>query len=107
MFNQFSESGPVVHIAPGGVLVIHGITVTNSMLYGWICLFFISIFLIFIARKVTIHPKKGVYQLIELGVDFIGNLVRGAFEDKKKAEKYVHIFATFFLIYSARSSVSS
>jgi F-type H+-transporting ATPase subunit a len=98
MFNLFSESGPVVHIAPGGVLVIHGITVTNSMLYGWICLFFISIFLIFIARKVTIHPKKGIYQLIELGVDFIGNLVRGAFEDKKKAEKYVPIFATFFLI---------
>lgn len=32
-----AESGPAVHVAPAGVFQIGGITITNSILYGWIC----------------------------------------------------------------------
>jgi F-type H+-transporting ATPase subunit a len=98
MFNLFAESGPAIHIAPGGVLNLNGISITNSILYGWIGLFLIIITMITVARFVKVHPRGGLIQFVELGVDFVGNLVRSAFEDKKKAEKYVPAFVTIFFI---------
>lgn len=98
MFNLLADNGPVIHIAPGGVLTIHGISITNSILYGWISLFLIITTMIAVARLVKVHPRGGLIQFVELGVDFVGNLVRGAFEDKEKAEKYVPTFITIFFI---------
>jgi F-type H+-transporting ATPase subunit a len=96
LLNQFAEAGPAVHVAPGGVLQIAGITITNSILYGWICTLFIILVLILVARRVTVKPKGGLIQLIEYGVEFITNLVTNAFDDKKTAKKYVPYFVTLF-----------
>ena len=98
MFSLLAESGPAIHIAPGGVLTINGISITNSILYGWVSLFLIIITLFIVSKRVRVHPKGGLIQFVELGVDFVGNLVRSAFEDKKKAEKYVPTFVTIFFI---------
>lgn len=92
----FAEDGPAVHVAPGGVLQIGGITITNSILYGWICVALFTIMLIWIARRVTVKPQGGLIQFIEIGVDFITNLVTNAFDDKKVGRRYVPYFVTLF-----------
>ncbi len=91
-----AESGPSVHVAPSEVFQIGGLTITNSILYGLICSIFICILMIWVARKMTIKPKRGIVQLFDFGADFIGNLVENAFDDKKVGRKYIPFFTTLF-----------
>lgn len=91
-----AESGPSVHVAPAEVLRIGELVITNSILYGWICAAFIIFLLIWVARRITVKPKGGVFQFVELGVDFITNLVVDSFDDKKIGRKYVPFFVTLF-----------
>jgi len=90
------DSGPSIHVAPAKLFEVGGFTITNSILYGWICAVVICAILIFIARKVTVRPKGGAMQFIEAGADFITGLVVNAFDDKKKGYKYVPFFVTLF-----------
>lgn len=92
----FAESGPTVHVAPGEVFHIGSLSITNSILYGWISAIFLIAFLTWVARQVTVKPKGGIIQFIEAGVDFITNLVENAFDDKKVGRKYVPFFVTIF-----------
>lgn len=97
MFTLFAaESGPTVHVAPVEVFQIGGLTVTNSMLYGWVCVVLICALLIWVARKMTVKPQGGIVQFIEFGTDFISNLVENAFDDKRIGRKYVPFFVTLF-----------
>lgn len=90
------EAGPIVHVAPNTVFTIGGFNVTNSIFYGWICVILICVLMIWVARKVTIKAKGGPVQLFEYGVEFVANLVEGAFDDRKKARKYVPFFIVLF-----------
>lgn len=90
------EAGPIVHVAPGEVFNIGGLSITNSIIYGWVSALTIIAFLIWVARQVTVKPKGGVVQFVEAGVDFISNLVENAFDDKKIGRKYVPYFVTVF-----------
>jgi F-type H+-transporting ATPase subunit a len=96
LLTRFADSGPTVFVSPEGVFHLGGLTITNSILYGWICAVAICILMIWVARRVTIKPKGGLVQFIEVGVDFITNLVDNAFEDKKIGRKYVPFFVTLF-----------
>jgi F-type H+-transporting ATPase subunit a len=96
LLNFVADSGPTVHIAPGGVWQLGSVTITNSILYGWICIVVISAFLIWVARKVTVKPKGGVIQYVEVAVSFITDLVENAFDDDKIGHKYVPYFVTLF-----------
>lgn len=91
-----ADSGPTVHVAPAGVFNIGGFTVTNSILYGWICAAVLIITFTWVARRVSVKPRAGFVQIVEIGVDFITNLVEGAFDDKKTARRYVPFFVTLF-----------
>lgn len=91
-----ADSGPSVHIAPGGVWQVGSLNITNSMLYGWICIIAICTLLIWVARKAKLKPEGGVVQFVEVGVDFITDLVEGAFDDEKIGRKYVPFFVTMF-----------
>jgi F-type H+-transporting ATPase subunit a len=91
-----ASSGPIVHIAPGSVLTIGGVSITNSILYGWICAIVIIITLVLVARRISVKPKGGLIQLVEVTVEFIRNMVEGAFENKKTAKKYTPYFVTIF-----------
>jgi len=99
---RFADSGPSIHVAPATNFTIGGVNITNSMLYGWIVCLALIIFFTYIARKVTVHPKGGVVQYVEAGVDFVTDLVVGAFDDKKIGRKYVPFFVTlfFFILFS-------
>jgi F-type H+-transporting ATPase subunit a len=91
-----ADSGPAVHIAPGAAFQLGGLTITNSILYGWICIVFICVFLIWVARQVTVKPKGGVVQFVEVAVSFITDLVEGAFDDPAIGRKFVPFFVTLF-----------
>lgn len=98
-FASEESSGPTVHIAPGGIFDFRGVEITNSMIYMWICSLVIIVSLIFIARKMTLKPKGGFTQFVEIGTDFITNVVEGSLGDRKKALKYGPYFvAIFFFI---------
>lgn len=92
----FADSGPNVHIAPAHVFQIGQFSITNSILYGWICSVILIVLFVAIARRVTVKPKAGFIQVVEVGVDFITNLVEGAFDDKQVGRKYVPFFVTLF-----------
>lgn len=102
LLHTFAETGPSVHVAPAGVFTVGGFAITNSILYGWICTLVIVALLIAVARRVTVKPQGGLVQFIELGVDFIVNLVEDSFDDKKIGRKYVPVFVTifFFILFS-------
>lgn len=96
MLGYFAESGPVVHVAPAEVFHIGSWSITNSILFGWICAVIIAATLLWVARRVTIKPRGGFVQFIEVGVEFITNLVENSFDDKDKGRKYVPMFVTLF-----------
>ncbi len=92
------STGPKVHVSPGPVFEIAGITITNSILYGWITSIFIITLLIWVARRITVKPQGGVVQFVEILVDFISNLVENAFNNAKIARKYIPFFVTVFFV---------
>lgn len=96
MTQLFADAAPNVHVAPAEVLKIGDLAITNSILYGWICAVVIIILLSLVARRVTVKPRGGLIQFIELAVEFISNLVENSFDDKKIGRKYVPFFVTLF-----------
>lgn len=97
--SEESSSGPVVHIAPSKIFEINGVEITNSMIFLWLTSVFIIILLIYIAKRMTIKPKGGFTQIVEIGTGFITNVVEGSLGDRQKAIKYGPYFvAIFFFI---------
>jgi F-type H+-transporting ATPase subunit a len=97
-----ASSGPTVFITPLHVFTVHGISISNSMLYGWVSAVIIFCVLAFVAHRMTIRPKGGLTQVVEAGTEFITNLVVSAFEDRERGKKYVPYFVTlfFFLLFN-------
>ncbi len=95
-FSLLADSGPSVHIAPAEVFQWGNFSITNSILYGWICSVVLIILFSAVARRVTVKPKGGFVQIVEIGVDFIENTVMGAFDDKQVGRRYVPFFVTLF-----------
>lgn len=96
LLSRFAEDGPSIHVAPTGVFELGGFVVTNSMIYGLMCMAALIILLTWVARHVTVKPKGGFIQVIEAGVEFVTNLVVKAFDDPKIGRKYVPFFVTIF-----------
>lgn len=94
--SESAKSGPAVHIAPGEVFVIGGVSITNSMLFAWICSVIIIVVLFFVARRMTMRPKGGFTQIVEIGTDFITGVVENSLGDRAKALKYTPFFVTLF-----------
>ncbi len=91
-----AESGPAIHVAPGGVFEIGGFTITNSILYGWITITLTLLFFLWLKRRVAVKPRGGIVQVIEFGIEFITKQVESAFDDPKIGRKYVPYFVTLF-----------
>lgn len=98
LFTTFAaeEAGPAVHIAPGGLFEISGYTITNSMVFAWACSIFLIIGLSVIARRMTLQPKRGITQIIEIGSEFIIKVLEGSLGSRAKAIKYAPHFVTIF-----------
>jgi F-type H+-transporting ATPase subunit a len=96
MFSIFARSGPVIYITSKDIFTIHGVQITNSIFYGWICGLLLMVVLIITARRVTLRPKGGFIQLVESGVSFITKLVESSFNEPERGTKYVPYFVTLF-----------
>lgn len=98
-FAEAESNGPIIHITPSELFKFEGYSVTNSMLYGLIASVLIAVFLVYAGRKMTVRPKRGIIQFIEIGTEFIISTIQGAMGSRKKAIKYAPIFtATFFFV---------
>lgn len=96
MLARFAADGPSIHITPGKVFELHGFTITNSILYGWISSVIIIILLTIAARRMTLRPKKGGIQFVEMGTEFIISTLAGSLGSRAKAIKYAPYFVTTF-----------
>ncbi len=94
--------GPSIHITPGELFQINGFPITNSILYGWISSFIILVVLITVARRMTIRPKRGLTQFVEIGTEFIISTIAGSLGSRAKAIKYAPYFvsAFFFIMFT-------
>lgn len=95
-FAAESSSGPTIHIAPSEITTVNGWVITNSMIYGWVTAVILLILFITTARMVTIKPRRGFIQFVEVGVDFIIGLIENSLGSRAKAVKYAPYFATIF-----------
>lgn len=96
MFSLFASDGPHTSIKPESLFEIAGITVTNSMLFGWICAILIIFLLIAAQKRLRVGGKKSVAEVIEVGTEFIMGLVHQSFNNREKTLKYAPIFVTMF-----------
>lgn len=98
----FASSGPSVQVAPQHLFHIYGLYLTNSILYGWGIILLIIILSIWVARRVSIYPSRGIVGVFEEGVNFIMNLVETSFTRPKVGRKYVVYFVTifFFIVFN-------
>lgn len=102
LFAAAEAEGPAIHITPGELFQIGGVSITNSIFFGIISSIIILIIMISTARKMTIRPKKGFTQFIEIGGEFIISTIQNSMGSRKKAIKYAPFFASafFFVMFS-------
>lgn len=91
-----AEAGPPVHIAPSELFEFYGFSITNSMVFAWIGSLLIIVALAFIAKRMTLRPRGGVTQIVEIGTDFVISMLEGSLGSRAKAIKYAPYFATIF-----------
>lgn len=96
MLTKFGADGPAIHITPGQLFELGGRPISNSVFYGWISSVVIIALLIFISRRMTLKPKRGVVQLVEIGTEFIVSTLSGNLGSRAKAIKYAPYFVTTF-----------
>lgn len=98
LFTRFAatDAGPPVHIAPAELFELGGYPITNSILFAWICSLGMIILLGIIAYRMTLRPKGGFTQIIEIGTDFITGVLENSLGDREKALKYAPYFVTIF-----------
>lgn len=98
LFNFASESGIHVSLKAEPITHIGPLTITNSMIYGTVCIAILLVLLIVAARKITYKPGKTAFGgAVEYLVEFVINLLQGPFGSRKKAAKFTPYFAAFFL----------
>ena len=94
---------PQVHIAPQTVFHIGSVPITNSILYGWISTVILVTVFIFAARRISLHPKGGFIQFVEIVADFMSDTVKDAFANKERSYKYILYFVTIFFFILANN----
>ena len=101
-FAEAESKGPAIHITPSELFTYNGLHISNSMFYGVITSLVILLGLIVIARKMTLRPKRGIFQLVEIGTEFIISTIQNSLGSREKAIEYAPFFtsAFFFVMFS-------
>lgn len=102
MLTKFAAEGPSIHITPGQLFEFGGKPITNSIFYGWISSAVIVMIFILVAKRMTLKPKRGLVQFVEIGTEFIISTLTGSLGSRSKAIKYAPYFVTtfFFVMFS-------
>lgn len=91
-----AEDGPHIAIAPEHLFEIGGLTITNSMFYGWICAILLISGLIYFRRKITVQGSSGLARLFDAGTEFVIGVLSEALGSRSKAVRYAPFFVTTF-----------
>lgn len=92
-----AEDGPHIAIAPEKLFEIGGVTITNSMFYGWICAILILFLFSRLQKRISFKGSKGPAQALDFGTDFIiNNVLANSLNSREKAIKYAPLFVTTF-----------
>lgn len=100
MFNSlFASAGEGIHVSLKAepLFEIGPLTVTNSMLYGLVCAFFIAAVMVWAAKRIKVKASKGFSGIVEIMIDYVTGVLEGAFGSRAKAVKFAPVFAVFFL----------
>lgn len=92
-----SVSGIHISLKAEPVFKLGGVVVTNAMIYGVVSAAIIIWLLTSLAKKSRVQATKGPVAILEIIVEFVINLLEGAFGSRKKAVEYAPVFGTFFL----------
>lgn len=98
MLNFFaSEDGPHISLKAEEVFKIGDVSITNSIIYGFLVALTMLIVGIWVAKRSKIKPVGGLVQITELALDFVVNMLEGTLGSRAKAAKYAPMFAVFFI----------
>lgn len=92
----FASDGPHIAISPEKLFEVGGLSITNSMLYGWISAIIVMSLLIWGSKQVKLNGSKGLGKLIDAGTEFIVSTMESSLGSRKKAVQYAPFFATTF-----------
>lgn len=93
-----NESGIHVSLKAEKLFTVGPIAVTNSMIYGLICSALIIFMMLWATRSIKLRPVKGFFHnVIEYIVEFVINLLQGAFGSREKAAKFAPYFGIYFI----------
>ncbi len=97
LFLFASEDGPHIAIAPEKLFEVGGITITNSMLYGWVSAVIVISLLMYGVKRISVGKTKGyLAKLMDSGTEFIVGTMESSLGSRKKAVKYAPFFVTTF-----------
>ena len=91
-----AENGPHISIAPEKLFEIGGLSITNSMFYGWACAALLIFLFISARKRISLHVPKGPAQIIDYGAEFVINMITEMLGSRRRAIKYAPIFMTLF-----------
>src|SRR5579864_7066573 len=97
-----ADSTPPIHIAPSALFTVHGVAITNAMVYTWIFSVIFILGFAWLAKRATVRPKGGLTQIVEIGTDFITDTIENSVGSRRLALQYAPFFVTvFFFIMTA------
>lgn len=97
IFTRFAaDDGPHIAIAPEKLFEIGNVTITNSMIYGWITAVIIMVAFLFFKRKISVEGSNGIARVFDAGTEFIVSLMQSSLGSRKRAIKYAPFFVSLF-----------
>lgn len=90
-----------IPLAAEPIFEIGNFTITNSMLNAYIAVAFFVLVAIIVSKKISIIPK-GIYNFVEMLIEFALKQMEETLGDRKKAKTFLPIIATifFFVLFS-------
>lgn len=93
--------GPHIAIAPEHLFDVGGVTITNSMVYGWISVVIVITLFVYMKNRITINGSNGIARIMDSVTEFLINLMTNSFGSRERAIKYGPFFiTTFFFIWA-------
>ncbi len=97
MINTFSSSVPTVLPHAERITTFLGVSISNSMILGWLVSALLVLGLVFAASRIKIKSSGRTITIVELLCDGVINLAAEVMHDRKKAMKYAPFLLTLFL----------
>jgi len=90
----FADANVILHAEK--LFTIAGVSVTNSMLLGWVVSGLLVSVFIFASKRIKVDASGKGLSLLEIIVEFITNMADDVMHDRKKAVKYAPFLITLF-----------